>query len=111
MSPGTDFSMYQKVASSTISNVPIDHSRDNHKTPRRASIEPLCSGQANEQNKCRKKRQQILQYKSKIPSNSAQTWTMGEKPKQTLPEHSKGFGRQAVKVKKDNSGCLDNLGG
>jgi hypothetical protein len=50
----------------------------------------LCSGQANEQNKCRKKRQQILQYKSKIPSNNAQTWTMGEKPKQTLPEHSKG---------------------
>jgi hypothetical protein len=37
-----------------------------------------------------KKRQQILQYESKIHFNNAQTWTMGEKPKQTLPEHSKG---------------------
>jgi hypothetical protein len=53
----------------------------------------------------------MLQYKSKIPSNIAQTWTIGEKPKQTLPEHSRrGLGGQAVKVKKANGGCLDNLG-
>jgi hypothetical protein len=58
-----------------------------------------------------KKTPTMLQYKSKIPSNIAQTWTIGEKPKQTLPEHSRrGLGGQAVKVKKANGGCLDDLG-
>ena len=31
MSPGTDFNMYQKVASNTISEVPINHSPKRHK--------------------------------------------------------------------------------
>jgi hypothetical protein len=60
--------------------------------PRGASIELFLLRAANEQSKINavKKRQQILQYKSKIPSNNAHTWTKGEKPKQSLPEHSKG---------------------
>jgi hypothetical protein len=53
-----------------------------------------------------KKRQQILQYKGKIPSNNAQTWTMGEKPKQTLPEHSKGTRKASRESQKSQQWLL-----
>jgi hypothetical protein len=67
MSPGTDFSMYQKVANSTISNVSIDHSRANHKTLARTSIELFLPGQADEQSK--------MNAAKKTPTNSSvETW-------------------------------------
>src|SRR5215475_13485671 len=102
MSPGTDFSIYQKVASSTISNVPIDHSRAKHSPPG-SSIERFLLGRADEQSKINaaKKHQQILRHERRIRSSIGQTCTISVIRKQNLPEDSKKTtGRQAVKVKK-----------
>ena|SRR5215813_4647380 len=81
MSPGTDFSIYQKVASSTISNVPIDHSLAQHSPPG-SSIERFLLGQADEQSKINaaKKHQQILRHERRIRSSNGQTCTMSVTP-------------------------------
>jgi hypothetical protein len=53
-----------------------------------------------------KKRQQILQYKSKNSSNIAQTWTIGEKSKQTLPENSTGTRKASSESQKGQQWLL-----
>src|SRR5215475_1716842 len=108
MNPGTDLSIYQKVASSTISNVPIDHSRAKHGSPRIA-YRAVLAGAADEESKMNaaKKHQQILRQNRRIHSSNGQTWTTSVIPEQTLPEHSKGITRrQAMKVKKTTTVTL-----
>jgi hypothetical protein len=106
MSPGTDFSMYQKVASSTISNVPIDHSRDNHKNPSPSVYSAVLA--ANEQSKINavKNSNKFFSNKSKIASNIAQTWTIAEKSKQTLPENSTGTRKASSESQKGQQWLL-----
>jgi hypothetical protein len=102
MSPGTDFSMYQKVASSIMSNVPIDHSRAKHRSPRIA-YRAVLAGAADEESKMNaaKKHQQILGHNRRIHSSNGQTWTTSAIPETNFARTFEGITRrQAVKVKK-----------
>src|SRR5262245_29488872 len=112
MSPGTDFSIYQKVASSTISNVPIDHSRAKHSPPG-SSIERFLLGQADEQSKINaaKKNQQILRYERRIHSSTGQTCTMSVIPETNFTRTFEGDHKKARgESQKDNNGYVDILG-
>ena len=100
MSPGTDFNMYQKVASNTKSNVFITSRQP--KSRSQSSLDWFLLGDTEERSKtnAEKKRQQILHYKHKIPSNNAQTCTVPAKQKQTILGIGAGRG-VAAKGKED----------
>jgi|SRR5215510_3919941 len=112
MSPGTDFSIYQKVASSTISNVPIDHSLAQHSPPG-SSIERFLLGQADEQSKINaaEKHQQILSHERRIRSSNGQTCTMSVTPETSFTRPFEGDHKKARgESQKDNNGYVDILG-
>jgi len=112
MSPGTDLSIYQKVASSTISNVPIDHSRAKHRSPG-SCIKRFLLGQADEESKMNaaKKHQQILRHKRRIRSSNGQTWTMSVIPETNFARTFEGDHKKAGgESQKDNNGYVGLLG-